>query len=34
MDASLAEFFAKITTASFADVQKFVPFTAVAVYAC
>jgi len=34
MDTSLVEFFAKIKTASFADVQKFVPFMAVAVYAC
>lgn len=34
MDASLAEFFAKTKTASFADVQKLVPFIAVVVYAC
>lgn len=34
MDTSLAEFLAKIQTASFADVQKFVPFMAVVVYAC
>ena len=34
IDASLAEFFTKIKTASFADVQKFVPFMDVVVYAC
>lgn len=34
MDANSAELFAKIKTASFADVQKLVPFMAVVVYTC
>lgn len=33
-DASSAELFARMKTASFAEVQKFVPFMAVVVYTC
>lgn len=34
MDANSAELFVKMKTASFAEVQKFVPFMAVVVYTC